>query len=236
MQKILPFILALGGLAVFATGCGTDHAKVRFVHASPDANGLDVAVDGKTVATNMAFGDVFPTTDYLAVAAGNRRVEVRDTGKTNDEINSVVDFGSQKTYTLLVSGKIIDNTIAAVLKTDDNSAPPSGNVKLRFIHDAPDANVPGPVSVDVYIVAPGTDITGLSPTIASLGYQQASNYQTLPAATYEVIVTVAGDPTKVLIPRKPYDIAAGEIRTLVSVDVAGGGNISPTPLVLSDLN
>ena len=229
-------LLAMATLGFLGTNCGTDHSQVRFVQASPDANPQDIAADGKTVATNLAFGSVSPASDYVVLSAGTRRIETRDTGTTTDLINTTIAFASQKTYTLLVSGKISDKSIAAVLKTDDNSAPPSGNVKLRFIHDAPDADVLGPVPVDVYIVAPGTDITGLSPTIASLGYQQASNYQTLPAATYEVIVTVAGDPTRVLIDKAPYDLAAGQIRTLVSVDVAGGAEISDTPLLLSDLN
>src|SRR5262249_41959182 len=155
-----------------------------------------VAVDGKTVATNIALGDVSPATGYLTVTAGNRKVEVLDAGTTTDEINSTVDFGKQKTYTLLASGKKQDSTIAALLKTDDNSAPSSGNIRIRIIHDAPD----GPGNIDVYIVAPGTDITTVSPNIGNLAYQQASDYQTLTAATYEVIVTPAGDPAE-----KPID-------------------------------
>src|SRR5258708_6574344 len=186
--KILPAILALSAI-IFNAACGSDHAKVRFVQASPDAPGLDVAMDGKTVAKNMAFGDVSPATGYLTIAAGNRRVEVRDTGTTTDQINSTVDFGSQKTYTLLASGKVSDKSIAALLKTDDNSAPASGKVKLRVIHDAPD----GPGHIDVYVVAPGTNITNLSPNISNLAYQQVSDYQNPAAATYEVIVTVSAD-------------------------------------------
>src|SRR5882757_6426380 len=116
--KILPVVLALGTI-VFAPACGTNHAKVRFVQASvqasADAPGLDAALDGKTVATNMAFGAVSPATGYLTISAGNHRVEMRDTGTTTDQINSIVDFGSQKAYTMLASGKVSDKTIAALL-------------------------------------------------------------------------------------------------------------------------
>ena len=235
MLKIPPFILALGALAVFATGCGTDHAKVRFVHAAPPPPppdtqpNLDVAVDGKTVASDMAFGDVFPAADYLTVAAGNRRVEVRDTGNTNDRINSTVDFASQKVYTLLVSGKISDKSIAAVLKTDDNTAPPSGSIKLRVIHDSPG----GPGQIDVYVVAPGTDITTVTPVISNLSYQQASVYEDLPAATYEVVMTSSGAPADVRFDGT-FPLAAGQVRTLVTLDIGGSGQMSA--LELSDLN
>src|SRR5258708_6526279 len=235
--KILPAILALSAI-IFNAACGSDHTKARFVQASPDALGLDVALDGKTVATNMAFGDVSPATGYLTIASGTQRVEERDTGTTKDQINSTVDFGSQKTYTLLASGQVSDKSIAALLKTDDNSAPASGNVKLRVIHDAPDGRIlVGQIHIDVYVVSPGTDITNLSPNISNLAYQQASDYLILPAATYDVIVTDSADTTKnPIIGLKNDTFAAGQIRTFVTVDVSGGGAMSGSPLVLSDLN
>ncbi|MBI1740777.1 MAG: DUF4397 domain-containing protein [Candidatus Koribacter versatilis] len=101
MLKALPLTVALVALATVATNCGTDHAQVRFVHASPDAVNMDVAVDGKTVVTDLAFGGVSPASDYLTLTAGNRRVEVRDTGTTSDRINSTVSFGSGKAYTVI---------------------------------------------------------------------------------------------------------------------------------------
>jgi hypothetical protein len=231
MLKILP-LLVLAGFAIFATGCGTDHAKVRVVNASPDALNQDVAVDGKTVVTDLDFGGLSPATGYLTVAAGNRRVEFRDTGTTTDVINSTVGFASQKEYTLFAQGKVGDDSIAALLKTDDNSAPPSGNIKLRVIHDAPD----GPAHVDVYVVAPLTDITDVAPTISSLAYQQASDYQTAAAATYEIIVTDSTDLSKTRIIDHPFDLAAGEIRTLVTLNVQNANTMSDTLLVLNDLN
>src|SRR3982074_2799658 len=162
--KIPSLILALAALTISTTNCGTDHAKVRVVNASPDAGSLDVAVDGKTVITGLAFGGLSPASGYLTVTAGNRRVEFRDTGTTTDRINSNIAFASKKEYTLLAVGKVANKTIAALLKTDDNSAPQSGNFKLRVIHAASD----GPEQIDIFVVAPGTNITNAIPTIAAL--------------------------------------------------------------------
>ena len=234
--KILTFIFALGAFGIFATNCGTDHAKVRVVQASPDAGSLDVAVDGKTVVTDLAFGGLSPASDYLTVTAGNRRVEFRNTGTTTDLINSTVDFGSQKEYTLLAVGKVNlppnpPPTIAALLKTDDNSPPPSGNIKLRVIHAAVD----GPAHIDIFVVPPGTDITNATPTIAALAYQQASDYQSLPAANYEVIMTDSDDRTMTKVDQM-YTLTAGQIRTLVTLNVENGNTMSTTPLVLNDSN
>jgi len=234
----------LGASCALIMSCGTDHSKVRFVHASPDALGLDVAVDGKTVATNLTFGGFSPASDYLTLTAGNHRVEFRSTGTTDDLINATVGFASQTEYTLLaveLSPAPPPNTppaIAALLKTDDNSPPQSGNIKVRVIHSAPDPvdAQKNPAHVDVYIVPPGTDITNATPAIATLGYQQASDYQNVAAATYEIIVTRSTDLTKARLIDHTYDFTTGQIRTLVTVDIPGGGAMSGTPLELSDLN
>ncbi len=226
MLKILPLLLALGTLGVFTTSCGTDHAKMRVVHASPDSPNVDVAADGKTVVTDLAFGSFSPASDYLTVTAGSRRVEVRTTGTTTDLINSTVNFGSQKAYTVIAAGFAAN--IAAVVLTDDNSAPQSGNFKLRVVHTSPS----GPSNLDVYIVAPGTDITGISPTISSLAYGQASGYQSAAAASTQVIITPAGNKTPII--NQTYALAAGQIRTLVVLDNAPGGTVDPIPLELFD--
>jgi hypothetical protein len=226
--RLLLFASAFA-LAVFSASCGTDHAQVRYVHASADTAGLDVAIEGKTVVTDLLFGTVSPASGYLTVTAGSRRVEMRDTGTTNDQINSTVGFATGKAYTLIASGLQAQNNISAVLLTDDHSAPASGHVRLRIVHVAPGIlpappNGPGPVNV--YIVAPGTDITGLSPTIPNLAYTQASAYQEIAAGAVEVIVTKTTD--QIPIEDQTYNPAAGQNRTLVLLDT----NL----LELADLN
>ncbi len=232
-MKTLFLMVAVGWFALSAASCGTNHAKVRFVQASPNALSVDVAVDGKTVVTDLAFGGLAPATDYLTIEAGNRKVEVRPTGTTTDLINSTVAFASQKKYTMLAVGLVppAKPTIAALLKTDDNSPPQSGNINLRVIH----ASTAGPPNLDIFVVAPGTNITNATPNISALAYQQASDYLNVPAATYEVIMADPTDRTIRPVDRT-YTLTAGQIRTLVVVDLAGGSAISPMPLELSDLN
>lgn len=231
LLKVVVFILALAVVSVLTTNCGTDHSQVRFVHASPDAGNVDVVVDGKTVATDLAFGAVSPSSDYLTVGAGTRKVEVRPTGTTNDMINSNVSLGSGKNYTAVVSGLAnpAPGTIAAIVLTDDNSAPSSGNVKLRVVHASPSS-----VNIDVYIVAPGTDITGLTDSIDNLSFGQASTYQTVAPTMNEVIVTFHGEKTRRV--DQTLTLAAGQVRTIVVRDVLNGGGIADTPIVLNDVN
>lgn len=245
--RLLPLALALGAFGMFAIGCGGSHASMRFVHAAADAPNVDVAVDGITVVTDLPFANVSPGTGYLTITGGSRLVEVRPTGNTTDLVDAPnVGFSSHQQYTVFFTGQVTsqppNQTIDLV--TDDNSAPQAGNIELRVFHASPSAALPPPAppppppaSLDVYVVTPGTDITNLSPTIPSLVYQQASGYQNLAAASYEVIMTATGDGAKTRLIDQTYNnLTAGQIRTLVVVDKAGGGAISPTPLVLADLN
>ena len=225
--RAVPFAM-LVVLAAMVASCGSDHSQVRFVHGSPpDTPPLDILVDGKTVATGVTFGSVFPASGYQTVTAGSRRIEERDTGTTNDEINSTVTFGSSKNYTLIASG--LHASIAAVLLTDDSSAPPSGKVKVRVTHLAPDF----PESVDFYIVPAGTDITGMPPTVPGLAYTQASSYQTVDGGNIEVIAISTSTHNQLV--DTTFNLTAGQNRTLLLFDDAGG---PPTAslLQLADLN
>ena len=53
---------------LFTTGCGNDaRARVRVVHASPDAPNVDVLLDNKAVLTNVAYK---AASAYLTIGAG----------------------------------------------------------------------------------------------------------------------------------------------------------------------
>ena len=243
VTKILALLFALVTLGLF-TSCGSDRSNVRYVHVAASSGSadvaLDVAVDGKIVASNLAYEGVSPASAYLAVSAGSRKVQMSTTGTTDDLINSTISFASGRHYTLLATGFVTlpsnanaNFNMAAVLLTDDNSAPPSGNAKVRIMHAAPfDGVDPNGTNLDVYIVAPGTDISGVAPTIANLPYGQASSYQSVPA-TNQVIVTDAGSKSAIFT----YDtLAAGQIRTLIVVNAQDTTMVSATPVVLADLN
>ena len=203
---------------------------MRFIQASPTAPNVDVLIDGKIVITNLAYLGISPASGYLTILGGTRELEMRSTGMTADLINSNVAFSTHHLYTVLASGTTAN--IAAVQITDDNSVPSTGNVKLRIIQGS--TTLP---NLDVYIVAPGTDITNMPPTVSGLAYQQASGYQSVSAASAEIIFTDPTNPAKTrLIDYTFPSLAAGQIRTLVAVDIAGGSGISSTPLVLADLN
>ena len=70
------------------------------------------------------------------------------------------------------------SSIANLVLTDDNSAPASGDFKIRIVNASPNL---GPA--DVYIVTPGTALTTVSPTLSNLGFGATAAYQSWPPAT-----------------------------------------------------
>jgi Domain of unknown function (DUF4397) len=240
LLKALPLTLALATLSLFAASCGSSNqSQIRVVHAIPDGPALDVDVNGTKITTAaLAFGGVQPTPPaYTKVPSGSVTIQAFDTGTTTNPIfgtNGVTaSLSGSAQYTVVLDGFVASPS--APLITDINTAPTSGNIEFRIIHASPSNQTP----LDVYIVPPGTDITNVTPQIGGsnpLTYQQASSYVSVGFATngYSVILTANGNKTPLFNP--PYGIAppTGSIRTLVLVDLQGGGAMSQTPLVLND--
>ncbi len=167
-------VVGLIALASFTIGCGSSsNAKIRLVNATPDENSLDLLVDTKNVASGVGYG---AASAYASVSSGTRHLQVEPSGTTNVLIDTSSSIGSGSNLTL-VSLNFYSN-ISSVLLTDDNSAPTSGNFKLRIFNASP-----GMGAQDVYVVTFGTDISSVDPTFSSLGFGSATAYSTLTAET-----------------------------------------------------
>ena len=215
-------ILTVGGLFV-ASGCGGgSQAKLRVVNASPNETGIDVLIDGKSVATGIAYGS---NSDYLTVDAGSRHIQVQATSTTNILLDQNLSFNSDTETTYLATN--FAASISAMVLSDDRTAPTSGNVNLRVVNAALSM---GPV--DVYIVTPGADLIASTPVIRSLAFDAATDYQTLTAGNYEVVVTLPNS-TFALVDTGALNLASGQNRTMLALNGVSGGF---TATLLSDLN
>lgn len=199
-------------------------ANVRVVHASPDAPNVDVLVDGAIVLTNVPYE---AASAYLAVPAGTRNLQVRATGTTTTVINADVPLTAGTYYTVMATGPVA--SIQPLVLTDDLANPAAGNVKVQLVHAAPSAP-----TVDIYVTAPGADISMMSPTLTAVPFRGYSNYLEVPAGTYQVRITPTGTKT-VALDTGDLVLAAGQIRTGVALDAVGGG--APFgAIVLADKN
>jgi len=239
VQRLAPAVIVIF-IATLAASCGSGSstAQYRVVQTIPDAPAnFDVALNGKNVFTNVSFGSAEPAvTGYSSASAGTDAIEAFETGTTTpviDNTNLNLIAGTQST--VLLTG--LYAAPSTVVLRDDNTTPISGHAELRIVDASPSA----PASLDIYVVAPGVDITQRQPDFSALQFTQTSAYQDLTTFSsgytqIMIIVTKSGDPTKTQLASQAYTPYEGQILTLVLVDVAGGGTLSFTPLELIDVD
>ncbi len=157
-------------------------ARVRVVHASPDAPAVDVLVENAPAFTNVAFPDI---TGFAAVPAGTYNVKVVPAGATSPvviEANLTLAAGTD--YTVIATGRLA--SIAPVILTASGGGPAAGKAWVRFFHGSPDAPA-------VDIAVKGGPV--LFPNVA---FGQSAAYLEVPAGTYDLEARVAGTSTVAL--------------------------------------
>lgn len=221
-------LAAMAMLALGATACSDDStgpaetAQLRVVHGSPDAPAVDVLVDGQPVLTGVAYLGV---SNYLSVQAGTRNIKVNAAGTATTVIDASLAKAPNSAHTVLATNLLA--SIEPLILTDDLTDPAAGNVKLRLVHGAPNVG-----AVDIYITAPGADISAETPALTAVPFKGASAYLEVPAGQYQVRVTPTGTKT-VAIDTGALTLAAGQIRTGIAVEAVGGG-VPLTALLLAD--
>ena len=216
--KLAPLAVGVSLLSAIltSTGCGSSNANVRLVNAMTGTSSIDMLLDNKSTISGISYGTA---SGYVKVGGGSHNLIVEITGNSSPLINQTSSLSGDTT--------VVATNSSAMVLTDDNSAPSSGNIKIRVINASPSLG-----SVDVYVVASGTSISGINPTFSNLAYQSSSGYQTLAAGSYQVIFTPVGQQFAELT-TNTQSFSASQIRTVVALDNQSGGF---TTSILSDLN
>ncbi|MFC7214501.1 DUF4397 domain-containing protein [Saliphagus sp. GCM10025334] len=145
-------------------------AGVRVTHLAPDAPAVDVAVDGESVVSGIAFER---TTPYFVVEPGAHDVTITATG---DEETVLYDE-SIAVETAFYTVAVLDAPEEAVrveLLSD------AGSALLRLVHAAPDAP-----TVDVRDAGSGRAV------FDGVGFGRGTNYVALPSGSYTLEVAPA---------------------------------------------
>lgn len=175
--------IGFGWAAVSAAAQQSD-ARVRVMHASPDAPAVDVYVDGSEAISDLAFNEI---TEYVALPAGAHNIQVFPAsadGSGTPVIAADLTLDAGKDYTVAAVGLLA--SIEPLVLEDNNATPSAGKAKLRFVHASPDAP-----AVDIYAEGAGVVISNAS-------FKQASDYLELSGATYNLEVRAAGSTTVAL--------------------------------------
>ena len=176
----------------------SNKAKVRFIHASPDAPAVDVRVgsgDGPAIFSNVAFKDI---EEYIEVDGGSYSFVVTPAG-TNTEVvkYNPITLENGNVYTVVASGTLdaldeYDFRVRAYVDNDAGAAYVDleeievKNALVRVFHSSYDAP-----AVDVYIDG---DLV-----FANLEYGESSGYGTVPEGGRTVKVVPAGEMAPAVI-------------------------------------
>ena len=221
-MSVCACVLGLGTILLMA-GCGSGgNTQFRLMNAVPDESSLNVLVDSTSVSSNLAYGT---STGYLSESSGSHQVAIEPSGSSTTLLQQSISLASGSATTVISFN--FSSSIANLVLNDDNSAPTSGDFKIRVVNASPNL---GPA--DVYIVTPGTALSTVSPTVSNLGFGATTSYQSLAAANYEIALTSVGQKFAV-IDTGTLTLSSGQIRTFVGLNNPSGGF---TYAMLQDVN
>lgn len=219
-MKTVLFALAAAALVFGSVGslaqAATD-ARVRVVHASPDAPAVDVYANGARVLSNVPFRGA---SDYLAVPAGRYTFEVRPAGaaaSTFPVLSITADLRAGTDYTVMAVDRL--SQIKGRVFTDNNTRPAAGKAHVQVVHASPDAP-----TVDIAL-------KGGAVLVPSLPFGELKGPLPVDAGTYDLEIRPAGT-TAVALALDGVRLEAGRVYTFTAVGlVSGSPALSVLPLV-----
>jgi hypothetical protein len=196
---------------------------------------VTVTVDGTMLGSNVVFRAVTP---YMTIPAGVHTVTVRSatSPSTSPALATgqadVPSGGAVTAAAVAASGSTPSTEAAGAVQlqmfTDDLTAPPAGEAKVRVIHA-----VPGTPKVTAQLTsgsAPGSASLSANSTLtmSPVGYGQATPYTDVPAGTYQLkIGPTSGTP---IVTGQNWPVSAGSVSSIILLAASSG----PTIEVLSD--
>ncbi len=181
----------------------SSEAHIRVIHGSYDAPPVDVLVDDNVALENLAYG---ASSGYATLPASEYNVKVVPTGETTPVVfEADLPLAADTDYTVFAVPPLMDDgKIGAVPVVDLRDADPD-NVRIRFVHLAPDAP-----NVDIKVADPAS-----AAVFADVAFQSVTEYQTIPAGSYAFVVTAAGGDEAV-IAFDPVEVANASVYTVLA--------------------
>lgn len=199
-------------------------ANVRVVHASPDAPAVDVLVNDTIRAVEGA--EYEAVTDYIPLTPDtyNFKVVPAMGGPADAVIDAdlPLDPGSETTVLAVGTLTIPEISIEPLLLADDNRRIAT-EAKVRLVHASVSAG-----EVDIYVAEGGSLTTVIDPnayylfSAQGVPFKADTGYLSLPAGSYDIAITSAGD-TSVAIGPLTVDVSVGGIYTAVARDAQNIG-------------
>jgi hypothetical protein len=204
------------------SGSSSGSAQLRILNAFSEAPALNVTVASNPVASGLPFQGL---TQYMNIDSGTPMFTVGVTGASTTLINTTYNVGSAS-YTYVIFGPLTG--VGAILGNDAFNDPGSGFFSVRIVNAAP-----GLSAIDVYLTAPGADISSSAPSLGNVSYGVTSAFVPIATgASFEIRVTPTG--TKEVIFDSTPKTFAEHSGTDIVVFAKGSGKLVNVALLNHD--
>lgn len=201
---------------------------VRVHHSVADAPDVNVLVDGNAVLEGVPYG---ASSGVLELNEGSYSIQVDGIladASTGTVIGPAdVNLGENLRYEVFAVGKVGDGSIEPLIFANADTDVTAGNARVEVVHAAPDAPL-----VDIYVTAPGADLSAEA-AVTTLAYKDNSGQVEVPAADYQVRITVAGEPATVVYDSGTITLPDGADLVVAAVANTMTGS-SPVMLQVAD--
>jgi len=157
-------------------------ANVRVINLLPEAAAIDVQVGGQPAFAAVAFQAL---TGYQSYDNKATTFAINVTGSTTSLATFNVNLAGEQPYTLVVYGTLTNPSVTMLQEVAN--PPTNGNIQLSVFNAAINQS-----TVDIYVTAPGVDITSLNPNFGSVSYNGISLNLAFSPGTYQIRVTATG--------------------------------------------
>lgn len=225
------------------TGCSSDNTpivpatssagttSVRVIHASADAPPVDIKLNNAVAAPSL---DYPVSTGFVSIAAGSYDVAV-DAIVPGGNLEGVIkvdaiSFAKDQRYTVVAIGDVADMSISEFVAAESAATPAADEVAISVLHAA--TAVKG-ANVDVYVTAPGADITSASANFA-FDFKGQADAGALPAAKYQIRVVANKDTANPAYDSGEVDLSgfAGQKLLLLAVNTVNSTTKAASPVKL----
>ncbi|GIU46360.1 DUF4397 domain-containing protein [Shewanella algidipiscicola] len=203
MKRIYPAILLSTSVMFGLSACNDDdddiiklpepmlETQVRVIHAGVDAPKVNVNANGAALLTDVdyAVSSGFTTVPVDTYAIGVD-AQLAD-GSVLEVLTAELDAMAEMQYTAVAVGKVTDDTLQLKLIANAVSDIATDYARVQVLHGASDVGL-----VDIYVTAPGVDITSQAPTL-SANFLDVSDQLEILASDYQIRITASGQKTPV---------------------------------------
>ncbi|MCC7326249.1 MAG: DUF4397 domain-containing protein [Burkholderiales bacterium] len=182
----LAFTLVVSGCKINSINSFPPHpASIRVINLMPDAPSLDVQVAGTPAFTGVAYESWTGVQSFDNVTTS---FSVNLTGSSSTLISFSYPLAGEQPYVLVLYGTTAYPR--ASLLAEVAEPPTNGNIQLSVFNGSINST-----GFDVYVTAPGVDISTLSPNFYNVTYGGITLNLALPPGTYQVRATTQGTKT-----------------------------------------